>query len=199
MTLPDGHEESVMKRIMLVADTSNMPAREASIYTGIAIAEYIRDMGYNVSMMADSTSRWAEALCEIYGRLAEMPADRSYLAYLAARLALFYERVAKVKCLGGQNVMVVSQLLVMFLFLVEISLILLHLLPLALFRFSKEEVLLAQALESFYEKFDSDFIGIRTKARELVGKDALAESDKITLDTAKHLMEDYLAQNSFTS
>uniref|UniRef100_A0A166EQ15 V-type proton ATPase catalytic subunit A n=1 Tax=Daucus carota subsp. sativus TaxID=79200 RepID=A0A166EQ15_DAUCS len=164
MTLPDGREESVMKRTTLVANTSNMPvaAREASIYTGITIAEYFRDMGYNVSMMADSTSRWAEALREISGRLAEMPADSGYPAYLAARLASFYERAGK-------------------------------------------------ALESFYEKFDSDFIDIRTKAREvlqreddlneivqLVGKDALAETDKITLETAKLLREDYLAQNAFT-
>ncbi|KAL6972563.1 hypothetical protein U1Q18_026736 [Sarracenia purpurea var. burkii] len=76
-------------------------AREASIYTGITIAEYFRDMGYNVSMMADSTSRWAEALREISGRLAEMPADSGYPAYLAARLASFYERAGKVKCLGA--------------------------------------------------------------------------------------------------
>ncbi|KAF9602526.1 hypothetical protein IFM89_029825 [Coptis chinensis] len=103
MTLPYGREESVMKRTTLVANTSNMPvtAREASIYTGITIAEYFRDMGYNVSMMADSTSRWAEALREISGRLAEMPADSGYPAYLAARLAFFYERAGKVKCLGG--------------------------------------------------------------------------------------------------
>ncbi|XP_074564337.1 V-type proton ATPase catalytic subunit A-like isoform X2 [Curcuma longa] len=105
MTLPDGREESVMKRTTLVANTSNMPvaAREASIYTGITIAEYFRDMGYNVSMMADSTSRWAEALREISGRLAEMPADSGYPAYLAARLASFYERAGKVKCLGGPD------------------------------------------------------------------------------------------------
>ena len=77
MSLPDGREESIMKRTCLVANTSNMPvaAREASIYTGITLAEYFRDMGYHFSMMADSTSRWAEALREISGRLAEMPAD----------------------------------------------------------------------------------------------------------------------------
>merc|ERR1711998_257635 len=86
----------------VVANTSNMPvaAREASIYTGICLAEYFRDMGYNVAMMADSTSRWAEALREVSGRLAEMPADAGYPAYLAARLASFYERSGKVKCLG---------------------------------------------------------------------------------------------------
>jgi len=100
-----GKQESIMKRTTLVANTSNMPvaAREASIYTGITLAEYFRDMGYNVSMMADSTSRWAEALREISGRLAEMPADSGYPAYLGARLASFYERAGKVVCLGNPN------------------------------------------------------------------------------------------------
>merc|ERR1711998_326733 len=95
-------EESIMSRTIVVANTSNMPvaAREASIYTGICLAEYLRDMGYNVAMMADSTSRWAEELREVSGRLAEMPADSGYPAYLAARLASFYERSGKVKCLG---------------------------------------------------------------------------------------------------
>lgn len=99
----DGKTESIMKRTTLVANTSNMPvaAREASIYTGITLAEYFRDMGYNVSMMADSTSRWAEALREISGRLAEMPADSGYPAYLSARLASFYERAGRVKCIGN--------------------------------------------------------------------------------------------------
>merc|ERR1711953_1442389 len=99
------HGESIMKRTILVANTSNMPvaAREASIYTGITIAEYFRDQGYNVSMMADSTSRWAEALREISGRLAEMPADSGYPAYLGARLASFYERAGRVRCLGNPN------------------------------------------------------------------------------------------------
>ena len=98
-----GVSESIMKRTSLVANTSNMPvaAREASIYTGITLSEYFRDMGYNVSMMADSTSRWAEALREISGRLAEMPADSGYPAYLSARLASFYERAGRVKCIGN--------------------------------------------------------------------------------------------------
>ena len=96
-----GVEESIMKRTTLVANTSNMPvaAREASIYTGITLAEYYRDMGYNVAMMADSTSRWAEALREISGRLAEMPADSGYPAYLGARLASFYERAGRANVL----------------------------------------------------------------------------------------------------
>ena len=99
----DGKTESIMRRTCLVANTSNMPvaAREASIYTGITLSEYFRDMGYNVSMMADSTSRWAEALREISGRLAEMPADSGYPAYLGARLASFYERAGRAKCLGN--------------------------------------------------------------------------------------------------
>merc|ERR1712113_472138 len=102
-TMIDGKEEAIMQRTTLVANTSNMPvaAREASIYTGVCTAEYFRDMGYNVAMMADSTSRWAEALREISGRLAEMPADAGYPAYLGARLASFYERSGKVQCLGN--------------------------------------------------------------------------------------------------
>uniref|UniRef100_A0A2C9JWF8 H(+)-transporting two-sector ATPase n=1 Tax=Biomphalaria glabrata TaxID=6526 RepID=A0A2C9JWF8_BIOGL len=101
----EGKQESIMKRTALVANTSNMPvaAREASIYTGITLSEYFRDMGLNVSMMADSTSRWAEALREISGRLAEMPADSGYPAYLPARLAHFYERAGRVKCLGNPS------------------------------------------------------------------------------------------------
>lgn len=103
MTGTDGKECSIMERTSLIANTSNMPvaAREASIYTGITLAEYYRDMGYHISMMADSTSRWAEALREISGRLAEMPADAGYPAYLGARLASFYERAGRATCLGS--------------------------------------------------------------------------------------------------
>ncbi|XP_021805931.1 V-type proton ATPase catalytic subunit A [Prunus avium] len=232
MTLPDGREESVMKRTTLVANTSNMPvaAREASIYTGITIAEYFRDMGYNVSMMADSTSRWAEALREISGRLAEMPADSGYPAYLAARLASFYERAGKVKCLGGPertgSVTIVGAVsppggdfsdpvtsatlsIVQVFWGLDKKLAQRKHFPSVnwLISYSKYST----ALESFYDQFDPDFINIRTKAREvlqreddlneivqLVGKDALAEGDKITLETAKLLREDYLAQNAFT-
>ncbi|KAL8242784.1 hypothetical protein R6Q59_013086 [Mikania micrantha] len=232
MTLPDGREESVMKRTTLVANTSNMPvaAREASIYTGITIAEYFRDMGYNVSMMADSTSRWAEALREISGRLAEMPADSGYPAYLAARLASFYERAGKVKCLGGPerngSVTIVGAVsppggdfsdpvtsatlsIVQVFWGLDKKLAQRKHFPSVNWLISYSKY--SSALESFYEKFDSDFIDIRTKAREvlqreddlneivqLVGKDALAETDKITLETAKLLREDYLAQNAFT-
>ncbi|MDO4594501.1 MAG: V-type ATP synthase subunit A [Tissierellia bacterium] len=97
--------ESLMKRTILIANTSNMPvaAREASIYTGITIAEYFRDMGYSVAMMADSTSRWAEALREMSGRLEEMPGDEGYPAYLASRIAEFYERAGRVYVNGSED------------------------------------------------------------------------------------------------
>lgn len=97
--------ESLMERTILIANTSNMPvaAREASIYTGITIAEYFRDMGYSVAIMADSTSRWAEALREMSGRLEEMPGDEGYPAYLGSRLAEYYERAGKVIALGQEG------------------------------------------------------------------------------------------------
>ena len=95
--------EPLMKRSVLIANTSNMPvaAREASVYTGITIAEYFRDMGYTVALMADSTSRWAEAMREISTRLEEMPAEEGYPAYLGARIAAFYERAGRVQCTGN--------------------------------------------------------------------------------------------------
>ena len=97
--------EPLMKRTVLIANTSDMPvaAREASIYTGITIAEYFRDMGYSVALMADSTSRWAEALREMSGRLEEMPGEEGYPAYLASRIAQFYERAGVVECLGSDE------------------------------------------------------------------------------------------------
>ena len=95
----------LMERTILIANTSNMPvaAREASIYTGITIAEYFRDMGYDVAIMADSTSRWAEALRELSGRLEEIPAEEGFPAYLPSRLAEFYERAGRVVTIGGEN------------------------------------------------------------------------------------------------
>ena len=97
--------ESLMERTVLIANTSNMPvaAREASVYTGITIAEYFRDMGYDVALMADSTSRWAEAMREISGRLEEMPGEEGFPAYLASRLAEFYERAGRMRTLGGNG------------------------------------------------------------------------------------------------
>ena len=97
--------ESLMKRTVLIANTSDMPvaAREASVYTGITIAEYFRDMGYDVAVIADSTSRWAEALREMSGRLEEMPGEEGYPAYLSSRLAQFYERAGSVECIGSDE------------------------------------------------------------------------------------------------
>lgn len=109
MEFPELHDprtgESLMKRTVLIANTSDMPvaAREASIYTGITIAEYYRDMGYKVAIMADSTSRWAEALREMSGRLEEMPGEEGYPAYLSSRIAEFYERAGFVRCLGSDS------------------------------------------------------------------------------------------------
>ncbi|GMH34065.1 hypothetical protein BSKO_01899 [Bryopsis sp. KO-2023] len=232
MTLPDGREESVMKRTTLVANTSNMPvaAREASIYTGITLAEYFRDMGYNFSMMADSTSRWAEALREISGRLAEMPADAGYPAYLGARLASFYERAGRVSCIGSPeregSVTIVGAVsppggdfadpvtaatlgIVQVFWGLDKKLAQRKHFPSVNWLISYSKY--SKALEPFYEKNDPEFIPARTTAREvlqkedelneivqLVGKDALAEPDKIILETARFLKDDYLQQNAFT-
>src|SRR3972149_3127041 len=95
----------LMERTVIIANTSNMPvaAREASVYTGITMAEYWRDQGYKVALMADSPSRWAEAMREISSRLEEMPGEEGYPAYLAAKLSAFYERAGRVKTLGGSE------------------------------------------------------------------------------------------------
>merc|ERR1739838_1244665 len=228
-----GQTVSIMNRTSLVANTSNMPvaAREASIYTGITLSEYFRDMGYNVSMMADSTSRWAEALREISGRLAEMPADSGYPAYLGARLASFYERAGRTKCLGNPeregSVTIVGAVsppggdfsdpvtsatlgIVQVFWGLDKKLAQRKHFPSFnwLQSYSKYE----KALEPFYETFDAEFVALRTKCKEilqnedelteivqLVGKDSLAESDKITLEVAKIIKDDFLQQNSYTS
>jgi len=225
-------EIDIMKRTTLVANTSNMPvaAREASIYTGITLAEYIRDMGYNVSMMADSTSRWAEALREISGRLAEMPADSGYPAYLAARLASFYERSGKVQCLGNPNrfgsVTIVGAVsppggdfsdpvtaatlgIVQVFWGLDKKLAQRKHFPSLNWLISYSKYI--SALAPYYEKADPTFVFLRTKVKEilqheedlneivqLVGKDSLAEADKITMEVAKIIREDYLQQNAYT-
>jgi len=227
-----GQKESIMKRTCLVANTSNMPvaAREASIYTGITLAEYFRDMGYNVSMMADSTSRWAEALREISGRLAEMPADSGYPAYLGARLASFYERAGNVVCLGNPqrkgSVTIVGAVsppggdfsdpvtaatlgIVQVFWGLDKKLAQRKHFPSINWLQSYSKYM--KALEPFYEGFDAEFVALRTKCKEilqnedelteivqLVGKDSLAESDKITLEVAKIIKDDFLQQNGFT-
>uniref|UniRef100_A0A0N5BAJ9 H(+)-transporting two-sector ATPase n=1 Tax=Strongyloides papillosus TaxID=174720 RepID=A0A0N5BAJ9_STREA len=229
----DGVTTSIMKRTALVANTSNMPvaAREASIYTGITLSEYFRDMGLNVAMMADSTSRWAEALREISGRLGEMPADSGYPAYLAARLASFYERAGKVKCLGGPeirngSVTIVGAVsppggdfadpvtsatlgIVQVFWGLDKKLAQRKHFPSINWLISYSKYM--RALDDYYEKNYPEFVSLRTKCREilqeeedlseivqLVGKASLAESDKITLEVAKLIKDDFLQQNGYT-
>ncbi|ENN83523.1 hypothetical protein YQE_00120, partial [Dendroctonus ponderosae] len=229
----EGATESIMKRTALVANTSNMPvaAREASIYTGITLSEYFRDMGYNVSMMADSTSRWAEALREISGRLAEMPADSGYPAYLGARLASFYERAGRVKCLGNPDregsVSIVGAVsppggdfsdpvtsatlgIVQVFWGLDKKLAQRKHFPSVNWLISYSKYM--RALDDFYDKNFPEFVPLRIKAKEilqeeedlseivqLVGKASLAEGDKITLEVAKLLKEDFLQQNSYSA
>jgi V-type H+-transporting ATPase subunit A len=229
----EGKEESIMKRTALVANTSNMPvaAREASIYTGITLSEYFRDMGYNVSMMADSTSRWAEALREISGRLAEMPADSGYPAYLGARLASFYERAGRVKCLGNPeregSVTIVGAVsppggdfsdpvtsatlgIVQVFWGLDKKLAQRKHFPSINWLISYSKY--TRALDEFYDKNYPEFVALRTKFKEilqeeedlteivqLVGKGSLAEADKITLEVAKLIKDDFLQQNGYSS
>ncbi|KAK2171777.1 hypothetical protein NP493_1027g00073 [Ridgeia piscesae] len=196
----NGKTESIMKRTALVANTSNMPvaAREASIYTGITLSEYFRDMGLHVSMMADSTSRWAEALREISGRLAEMPADSGYPAYLGARLASFYERAGRATLGIVQVFWGLDKKLAQRKHFPSIN---------WLISYSKY----MRALDEFYDKNYPEFVPLRTKCKEilqeeedlseivqLVGKGSLAESDKITLEVAKLLKDDFLQQNGYS-
>lgn len=227
-----GVQESIMKRTTLVANTSNMPvaAREASIYTGITLSEYFRDMGFHVSMMADSTSRWAEALREISGRLAEMPADSGFPAYLGARLASFYERAGKVICIGNParqgSVSIVGAVsppggdfsdpvtaatlnIVQVFWGLDKKLAQRKHFPSVNWLISYSNYM--KALDPHYDVIDPEFVPNRTKAREilqleedlteivqLVGRDSLAESDKIILEVAKIIREDFLQQNGFT-
>ncbi|KAK2518260.1 hypothetical protein Q9233_012771 [Columba guinea] len=221
----DGRTETIMKRTTLVANTSNMPvaAREASIYTGITLSEYFRDMGYNVSMMADSTSRWAEALREISGRLAEMPADSGYPAYLGARLASFYERAGRARCLGNParegSVSIVGAVSppggdfsdpVTSATLGIVQLAQRKHFPSVNWLISYSRYL--RALEPHYERLHPEFPALRRRAREilqeeeelaeivqLVGKASLAEADKVTLEVAKLLKDDFLQQNGYSS
>jgi V-type H+-transporting ATPase subunit A len=229
-----GQEVDIMQRTVLVANTSNMPvaAREASIYTGITLAEYFRDMGLNCSMMADSTSRWAEALREISGRLAEMPADSGYPAYLGARLASFYERAGKVQCAGAQPIRLGSVTIVgavsppggdfsdpvtsATLSIVQVfwgldkKLAQRKHFPSLNWLVSYSKYM--QALDVYYQDLEgeTDFVDCRTLTAQilqkeddlneivqLVGKDSLGESDKITLAVARLIRDDWLAQNAF--
>ena len=224
--------ESLMKRTVLIANTSNMPvaAREASIYTGITIAEYFRDMGYSVSIMADSTSRWAEALREMSGRLEEMPGDEGYPAYLGSRLAEYYERAGKVQCLGndgrigsitaigavsppgGDISEPVSQStlrIVKVFWGLDASLAYQRHFP--AINWLSSYSLYSDTVDNWMnENVSEDWGELRLEAMtllqeesslqeivRLVGIDALSEQDRLKLDVAKSIREDYLQQNSF--
>ena len=222
----------LMKRTVLIANTSDMPvaAREASIYTGITIAEYFRDMGYSVAIMADSTSRWAEALREMSGRLQEMPGEEGYPAYLSSRLAEFYERAGMVKILGstertgsvtaigavsppgGDMSEPVSQATLR---IVKVYWGLSS--ALAYKRhFPALDWLVSYSLygdrlaDWFTRNVDAQFNAYRTEISRilqdearldeivrLVGMDALSPRDRLTMEAAKSVREDYLHQNSF--
>ncbi|WFD37307.1 H(+)-transporting two-sector ATPase [Malassezia japonica] len=229
----DGEEQPIMRRTTLVANTSNMPvaAREASIYTGITLSEYFRDQGYNVAMMADSTSRWAEALREISGRLAEMPADSGYPAYLGGKLASFYERAGKVVALGSPerngSVSIVGAVsppggdfsdpvttatlgIVGAFWGLDKKLAQRKHFPSVNWDVSYSRY--AKTLEPFYEKNSPGFPALRASARgllqkdsdlaeivQLVGKSALGENDKVTLEVARIIKDDYLQQNGISA
>jgi V/A-type H+-transporting ATPase subunit A len=224
--------EPLMKRTVLIANTSNMPvaAREASIYTGITIAEYFRDMGYSVAMMADSTSRWAEALREMSGRLEEMPGEEGYPAYLASRAAQFYERAGKVYCLGSDErigaltvigavsppggdlsepVTQATLKIVKVFWGLDANLAYRRHFPAINWLLSYS--LYMEKIAPYIERMG--FEGWGEMVREamkilqeedelqeivrLVGIDALSEKDRLTLEAAKSLREDYLHQNAF--
>jgi V/A-type H+-transporting ATPase subunit A len=222
----------LMKRTVLIANTSNMPvaAREASIYTGITMAEYYRDMGYSVALMADSTSRWAEALREMSGRLEEMPGEEGYPAYLGTRLASFYERAgraivygsdkreASVTAIGAvsppggdlsepvsQNTLRVAKVF----WGLDATLAYQRHFPAVNWLLSYS--LYTEKLDEFWDlKFDDEWSSLRIgamtlleeedKLREivrLVGVDALSKEERMVLETAKSLREDFLHQNAF--
>ncbi|MEA4929795.1 MAG: V-type ATP synthase subunit A [Candidatus Limiplasma sp.] len=236
MEFPELHDprtgESLMKRTVLIANTSDMPvaAREASIYTGITIAEYFRDMGYKVAIMADSTSRWAEALREMSGRLEEMPGDEGYPAYLASRIAEFYERAGVVKCLGddgregsisaigavsppgGDISEPVSQstLRIVKVFW-GLSAQLAYKRHFPAIDWLQSYSLYTDHLEGWFNDHVSpDWNELRARAMlvlqeeaelqeivQLVGMDALSWKDRLTMEVARSLREDYLHQNAF--
>lgn len=223
----------LMERTVLIANTSNMPvaAREASIYTGITIAEYFRDQGYKVALMADSTSRWAEALREISSRLEEMPGEEGYPTYLATRLASFYERSGRVIALGKEDtvgsVTVVgavspaggdysepvtqsSQRMTGALWGLDSSLAYSRHYPSV--NWNKSYTLYYDLLKSWFEdKFGPEWDQQRTEMQvlmskdaelqeivQLVGPDALQDSQRLILETAAMLREDFLQQNAFS-
>ena len=224
--------QPLMKRTVLIANTSDMPvaAREASIYTGITIAEYFRDMGYSVAIMADSTSRWAEALREMSGRLEEMPGEEGYPAYLSSRLAEFYERAGMVKVLGQENTVgsitaigavsppggdlsePVSQAtlrIVKVFWGLSASLAYKRHFP--AIDWIQSYSLYADRMADWYsDNVGDEWLSLRAKCMRilqeeaqldeivrLVGMDALSPQNRLTMETAKSIREDYLHQNAF--
>ena len=222
----------LMERTILIANTSNMPvaAREASVFTGITLAEYFRDMGYNVALMADSTSRWAEAMREISGRLEEMPGEEGYPAYLASRIAQFYERAGRVVNLGKDDrisslsvigavsppggdlsdPVVQSTLRVVKVFWgLDDTLASRRHFP--AINWLTSYSLYTHDLDPYYrEKVNEEFPSLREKAMELlereaeleeivrlVGIDALSPKDRLVLEGAKSIREDFLHQNAY--
>lgn len=221
----------LMERTILIANTSNMPvaAREASVFTGITIAEYFRDMGYHVALMADSTSRWAEAMREISGRLAEMPGEEGYPAYLASRIASFYERAGYVKCMGSKeqvgsvsiigavsppggdlsDPVVQATLRVVKVFWgLDASLAFSRHFPAVNWLISYS-LYLDVVKDHWADTVASDWYELRQEAmsilqREaelqdivrLVGMEALSPQDRLVLETARSIREDFLHQNA---
>ena len=224
--------QSLMKRTVLIANTSNMTvaAREASIYTGITIAEYFRDMGYSVSIMADSTSRWAEALREMSGRLEEMPGDEGYPAYLGSRLAEYYERAGRVICLGkdgregavtaigavsppggdiSEPVTQSTLRIVKVFWGLDAQLAYKRHFP--AINWLSSYSLYADTVDAYFNReVAPDWSELRMEAMallqeeasleeivRLIGIDALSAQDRLKLEVAKSIREDYLQQNSF--
>jgi V/A-type H+-transporting ATPase subunit A len=224
--------EPLMKRTVLIANTSDMPvaAREASIYTGITIAEYFRDMGYRVAIMADSTSRWAEALREMSGRLEEMPGDEGYPAYLGSRLAEYYERAGRVICHGSDRregaisaigavsppggdfsepVTQATLRIVKVFWGLDAQLAYRRHFP-AINWLTSYSLYLDRLSGWMQREVADDWVDLRSEAMlilqeeseleeivRLVGIDALSLKDRMTLETAKSIREDYLHQNAF--
>ncbi|MDI3487527.1 MAG: V/A-type H+/Na+-transporting ATPase subunit, partial [Methanosarcinales archaeon] len=221
----------LMERTVLIANTSNMPvaAREASIYTGITIAEYYRDMGYDVALMADSTSRWAEALREISGRLEEMPGEEGYPAYLGRKIAEFYERAGRVKCIGNgrmgsvsiigavsppggdlsepvsQNTLRVARVF----WALDASLAHRRHFP-AINWLLSYSLYLENLGEWFSQNISTNWMPLRNEAMkvlqkeaelqeivQLVGPDALPEEERMVLESARMLREDFLQQSAY--
>ena len=224
--------QSIMQRTVLIANTSNMPvaAREASIYTGITIAEYFRDMGYSVAIMADSTSRWAEALREMSGRLEEMPGDEGYPAYLGSRIAEYYERAGRVKTLGStaregsitaigavsppggdisEPVTQNTLRIVKVFWGLDAQLAQRRHFPainwLSSYSLYLDEVgaYINQHEKIAWAEKVTKAMNILQKESELqeivrlVGLDSLSEKDRLTMNAAKMIREDYLQQNAF--